>query len=336
MDELIQNASSSDSRLESNMLNKDTTIQNKYASNRIHNPIKILVVEDDPDDVYLIKEYLNSVTHKQYLFKHSASVSAALKELDKSDVDVILLDLGLPDSNGLSTLEKFISLNSAIPIVVLTGVEDDELGEEAIHLGAEDYLPKKIANTLLLSRSINYSIERHRLLLELKRKAELDPLTDLPNRAMIYDKLDFMIQQSERSGQDFSLVMLDFDKFKQINDTLGHRFGDRLLQAFAKRLSGLMRKSDYVSRYGGDEFFMIVSNYSSNEELEDLMRRKQKALCEQPYEIELDGKVIEQQISISFGIMKWTSGLTASQMLERVDQAMYSAKRSDRSSMTFY
>ncbi len=301
----------------------------------LHQPIRILIVEDDPEDVYLIKEYLNADAYKKYEFKQTGSLDLALKELELSTFELVLLDLGLPDANGLEALNVLINSNCTTPIVVLTGVDDEQLGEHAIHLGAEDYLPKKIANTVLLSRSINYSIERHRLLLELKRKAELDPLTELPNRTMIYDKLDFMIQQSERSGQDFSLVMLDFDKFKQINDTLGHRFGDRLLQAFARRLSSLMRKSDYVSRYGGDEFFMIVSNYQTNEELEELMLRKQEALCK-PYYIEMDDKVIEQSISISFGIMKWFPGLTASHMLEQVDQAMYCSKRNTASSLTFY
>ena len=298
-------------------------------------PIRILIVEDDPDDVYLIKEYLNADLRKNYAYNHVATLDAAIKEIEKGEIDVILLDLGLPDAGELKALNALNDMSCQIPIVVLTGVDDNELGEEAIQLGAEDYLPKKIANTLLLTRSINYSIERHRLLLELKRKAELDPLTDLPNRTMIYDKLEFMIQLSERSGQDFSLVMLDFDKFKKINDTLGHRFGDRLLQTFAKRLKSLMRKSDYVSRYGGDEFFMIVSNYQSNEELEDLLRRKQEALCK-PYQVEFDGKIIEQRISISFGIMKWGPSLSASQMLERADKAMYSSKRNTVSSLTFY
>lgn len=297
--------------------------------------IRILVVEDDPDDVYLIKEYLNADKHKRYDYLHVKTLTDAIKATQEKELDIVLLDLGLPDSGGLGGIEALNAANSSIPIVVLTGVDDDQLGEDAIHMGAEDYLPKKIANTTLLSRSINYAIERHRLLLELKRKAELDPLTGLPNRAMIYDKLDFMIQQSERSHQNFSLVMLDFDKFKQINDTMGHRYGDKLLQAFSERLSSIMRKSDYVSRYGGDEFFMIVSNYDNEEELVELLHRKQEALSK-PYIIEFEGKEIEQNISISFGVMKWKKNVLASQMLEQADQAMYSSKRSAHSSITFY
>lgn len=297
--------------------------------------IRLLIVEDDLDDVYLIKDYLKSDERQNYSYYHATSLVAALEKIKLEKIDLILLDLGLPDAQGFESLTLLNMADSSIPIVVLTGVNDHEIGLEAIQHGAEDYIPKSIANTLLLSRSIKYSIERHRLLLELKAKAELDPLTGLPNRTMIYDKLDFMIHQSERSGQAFSLVMLDFDKFKEINDTHGHRYGDRLLQAFSERLQSLMRVSDYVSRYGGDEFFMIVSNYQSDIELQDLLQRKQAKLC-QPYVIKFDDKEIEQPISISFGVMKWVPGMSANEMLEMADQAMYRSKRSAESSITFY
>lgn len=297
--------------------------------------IRLLIVEDDLDDVYLIKDYLKSDERQKYNYLHAKTLAAALEKIKQEHIDLILLDLGLPDAQGFESLTMLNLSDSSIPIVVLTGVNDHEVGLEAIQHGAEDYIPKSIANTLLLSRSINYAIERHRLLLELKAKAELDPLTGLPNRTMIYDKLDFMIHQSERSGQAFSLVMLDFDKFKEINDTYGHRYGDRLLQAFAERLKGLMRISDYVSRYGGDEFFMIVSNYQNENELEELLKQKQAKLCE-PYTITLDNQEVEQPISISFGVMKWVPGMSANEMLEMADQAMYRSKRSSISSITFY
>jgi diguanylate cyclase (GGDEF)-like protein len=297
--------------------------------------IRLLVIEDDADDVYLIKEYLKEDMHRQYAVVHAANLASALDLLKHKPFDLILLDLGLPDAEGFESLNRLNQSDSSIPIVVLTGVNDHETGRSAIQHGAEDYLPKAIANSMLLSRSINYSIERHRLLLELKAKAELDPLTGLPNRIMIYDKLDFMIQQSERSGQTFSLVMLDFDKFKEINDTFGHRYGDRLLQAFAERLKLLMRKSDYVSRYGGDEFFMIVSNYQNEQDLADLLLRKHEALCK-PYLLEHDGKEHKQHISISFGVMKWEAGKTANEMLEMADQAMYRSKRCDNAWISFF
>ncbi len=286
----------------------------------------ILIVEDDPDDLYLIRQYLSEDYRRTYELHSQNSLSAALIFLKSHQVDLVLLDLGLPDSEGLESLQILVRENSDMPIVVLTGVHDDEVGEQAIKNGAEDYLPKALANSFMLKRSISYAVERHRLMQEIRKRAEQDPLTGLPNRSMIYDKLEFMITQSERSGHPFALVMADLDKFKQVNDTRGHRFGDQLLKAFAKRLQKLMRKSDYVSRYGGDEFIMIVSNYSSRNELYELMQEKQKALSA-PYLVEHDQELVELNIGVSLGITEWECGETPGAMLEKADRRMYRNKR---------
>ena len=293
----------------------------------------LLIVEDDPDDIYLIKELLRDES-KRYTFSTCASLAECFEELEQHKYDLVLLDLGLPDSSGLATLDSLVAQQTFVPIVVLTGVSDENLGEQAIQQGAEDYLPKRIISRELLTRAISYAIERHRLVSELRTKAEQDPLTGLPNRSMIYDKLEFMISQSERSGRAFALVMLDMDKFKEVNDTKGHRFGDALLKAFAHRIKDVMRRSDYVARYGGDEFFMIVANYHDTEELKQLMQRKQQALSE-PYHFEFDGQDIAQSVSVSVGAMEWEPGLSAEAMLERADQAMYRSKRKQTGSVTF-
>lgn len=294
----------------------------------------VLIIEDDPDDVYLIQELMRSDDCNAHQYVHCQNLRGGLEALEHTHFDIVLLDLGLPDSKGLETLNTFVAAHTRTPVVVLTGVKDDDLGKQAIQQGAEDYLPKHSINSDLLVRSISYAIERHRLVLELRTKAEQDPLTGLPNRSMIYDKLEFMINQSERTGRPFALVMLDMDKFKEVNDTLGHRFGDALLKAFAQRIQSIMRRSDYVARYGGDEFFMIVANYESDEELEELMRRKQADLSE-PYTFTYKDQPVTQHVSVSIGAMQWQRGLTAADMLERADQAMYRSKRKQLGALTF-
>ncbi len=294
----------------------------------------VLIIEDDPDDVYLIQELMRGDAYYQYSFIHCDTLHAGLMQLEQQRFDIVLLDLGLPDSEGLDTLDTFVGAHTQTPVIVLTGVKDEQLGEQAIQQGAEDYLPKRIVSGELLMRAIAYAIERHRLVLELRTKAEQDPLTGLPNRSMIYDKLEFMINQSERTGRPFALVMLDMDKFKEVNDTLGHRFGDALLKAFASRIQSIMRRSDYVARYGGDEFFMIVANYDSSEELQELMQRKQQALSE-PYRFTYKDQVVAQHASVSIGAMQWERGMRAADMLERADQAMYRSKRKQLGALTF-
>ncbi len=295
---------------------------------------RLLIVEDDPDDVYLIKELLRNDDRQRYEFVHCDTLKGTFEALSDQDFDLILLDLGLPDSRGLETLQNLVAQDSSTPIVVLTGVNDDMIGKQAITQGAEDYLPKRNISSELLSRSIEYSLERHRLVMELRTKAEQDPLTGLPNRSMIYDKLDFMVSQSERSGRPFALVMLDMDKFKSINDGKGHRYGDQLLKAFADRIKKIMRRSDYVARYGGDEFFMIVANYDDHAQLCHLMERKQQEL-NAPYEFEFDGEKVSQEVSASIGVMEWRPGFSPEAMLEQADQAMYKSKRKELGAVTF-
>ena len=297
--------------------------------------IKVLLIEDDEHDRYLTNAYLKGDSFKKYQLQECKNISEAKDLLADNTYDAVLLDLVLPDSQGLKTIDEILPLIDETPLIVLTGLDDQVMGEEAIKMGAEDYLPKKLANTFSLGRAINHSIERHRLVAELKRKAEVDYLTGLPNRSMIYDKLDFMIAQNQRSKRPFSLVMMDFDNFKEINDTRGHRFGDQLIKAFADRLVTIMRKSDYVSRYGGDEFFMIVSNYQDKNELEELLTKKKEALF-QPYIVELDGETAALDMTVSIGVIQWRQDLTANQMLEMADQAMYSSKSNDECDITYY
>jgi diguanylate cyclase (GGDEF)-like protein len=288
--------------------------------------LDILMVEDDPDDVYLIRQLLAEDSRRRYSLSTAASLRQASSVLDEGTFDLVLLDLGLPDSSGLDTLRLLKDQSRSLPVVVLTGAHDDELGERAIMEGAEDYLPKALVSGFLLKRSINYAVERHRLLHEIRQRAEQDPLTGLPNRFMIYDKLEFTIDQSERTGWPFALVMADLDRFKQINDTHGHRFGDRVLKALASRLKRIMRKSDYVSRYGGDEFLMIVANYGGETELQELIAEKQQHLA-QPYLIEHDQQLVQLVLGVSLGVTQWQRGDTADTLLEKADRKMYREKR---------
>lgn len=296
--------------------------------------IKVLLVEDDQDDIFLIRDYLSQDANREYEIKECGSLETALETIHHESFDVTLLDLGLPDASGMKPLESLSQKENAGPIVVLT-INSESHGEQAIQCGAADYLPKKDADSISLTRSIRHAIERHQLLLKLKYKAETDHLTGLANRAMLYDKLDFIIAQCERTKNTFALIMMDFDKFKEINDTKGHIYGDKLLRSFAYRLKRNLRKSDYAARFGGDEFLIIVTNFDDTEHLAKLIEKKQAALSE-PYTISIDGEHSVQEISLSTGIMVWEPGTTAQMMLEKADEAMYRSKKDKRNEITLY
>ena len=132
--------------------------------------IKILLVEDNPGDARLIQEMLRGVPSPQIEWRHAGRLDRAIERLAEEDVDLVLLDLGLPDGHGLDT---FISLQSAcphVPVIVLTGMADEQVGADAIGHGAQDYLVKGQVQTDLLLRTVRYAISRHRIAEELRER----------------------------------------------------------------------------------------------------------------------------------------------------------------------
>jgi PleD family two-component response regulator len=167
-------------------------------------PIRVLLIEDDPDDVFLVKEILRSPNGDPPAFK--LECAATLEEgieiiTHGTAVDVVVLDLSLPDQNGMDTLVRVQSRAPDVPIVVLTALNDEARAIEALAKGAQDYLVKGHVNSALLSRTLRYAIERHRVRRELfsvsneLRSANerlgklvlLDPLTELLNRRGLQD-----------------------------------------------------------------------------------------------------------------------------------------------------
>ncbi len=291
---------------------------------------KLLIVENDLDDYYIVTSLLNKDRKRQYKIKQVSGLSDAVTLLEKEYFDVILLDLGLEDSSGLQTLRELTAVVENIPIVVLTGVDDETFGQQAIQLGAEDYISKSALEASLLTRIIAYAIERHRLLVKIKRQAEEDPLTSLPNRTYLCDTLETLIKQSERNQAKVAVALMDLDGFKQVNDSYGHHAGDRLLQEISIRLQQRLRKSDVVGRWGGDEFVLLITNYNDPESLKELLEMKQQFLSESYY-LSIDGQEKKIDIGVSIGVAEWKPGFTLSKLIDLADQRMYIGKNSGKS-----
>ncbi|MGM0593996.1 MAG: diguanylate cyclase domain-containing protein [Pseudomonadota bacterium] len=158
---------------------------------------------------------------------------------------------------------------------------------------------------------------------ELHEKAHTDALTGLPNRETLYSRLEQLERLGKRTGQGFCLLMLDLDKFKQINDTMGHHAGDTLIQQVGQRLSGCLRESDTVARLGGDEFAILLPTI---ERREDAIEVSQKLLrgCTTPFTI--DGKEVSVGASIGIAIYPQTAE-DADYLMRCADKSMYAAKR---------
>jgi DNA-binding response OmpR family regulator len=135
-------------------------------------PIRVLLIEDNSDDAVLIQLYLSSAMKVPHEVKHADRLSKGLEVLGNGGFDVVLLDLGLPDGQGLSTFEKAHAQAPEVPIIVLTGHDDDDLAIEAVQKGAQDYLVKGKVDGSLVGRSIRYAIERQKLLTQIERSTK--------------------------------------------------------------------------------------------------------------------------------------------------------------------
>jgi len=421
---------------------------------------RLLLVEDNPGDARLLREMFNEEGSPNTQLTHVVSLGEAERYLRGQAVDVILLDLGLPDAQGLSAVRRAQAAAPRVPLVVLTGLDDESVAAQALQEGAQDYLIKGQIETRGLLRALRYAIERKvmeealfvekeraqvtlrcigeavactnlsgqvtflnavaekmtgwsqaqaagqsitqvcRILDATSREAILGPmemgvagqlpssncilvrrdgletpiedsiapihdrhgkatgavivfrdvsvaramalqiihsaqhdfLTGLPNRVLLNDRVNQAIALSTRHGTKGAVLFLDLDGFKHINDSLGHPVGDQLLQSIAGRLVDCLRGSDTVSRQGGDEFVVLLSEVEHAEDAAILARR----ILQSVSEVHPIGKH-ELHVTTSIGVSVYPDdGLDAETLIKNADTAMYQAKENGRDGYQFF
>ncbi len=296
------------------------------------NDIKILLIEDNPEDVCLLETQLKSNSATHYEIHHVERMSEAVKALQSENFDIVLSDLSLPDSDGIETIECIVEVNSQIPLIVLSGQEDEAFSLKAVQLGAQDYLIKGQGDVHLINRSIRYSIERKHAEQGMRYLAHYDSLTGLANRALFRERLDHALIRAGRTQSQVAILYVDLDRFKQINDTLGHEAGDALLIEISKRLTACVRQDDTVARLGGDEFMLILENIKNVNHAALISKKIIGALSEPCTSGEMD-----LYITPSIGITIYPDDASdVHELLKNADAAMYRAKEKGRNRSQFY
>lgn len=285
-----------------------------------------MLIEDNSVQRIMMQAMLAKAGASQPFLQDSELVcadrlSAGLAQLDAGGIDVVLLDLSLPDADGLTTLVKVREQEPDVPIVVLTGHDDEQLAVEAMKSGTQDFLVKGQIDNQILVRAIRYAIERHRLLRSLSLT---DDLTGLYNRRGFIMLAEQHIKLAQRTASNFLLFYADMDGLKQINDTLGHKEGSAALVRIAELLKCTFRESDIMARIGGDEFTILATNTVDNSG-EKIIARLQENL--DAYNTRGSATY---RLSISVGIARYDCKSKASleDVMARADQAMYEHKRS--------
>ena len=414
--------------------------------------IHVLLVEDNAGDARLVDTHLRRADRASFTLERVDRLEKGLARLQDGGVDVVLLDLTLPDSQGIDTFERAYAEAPQVPIIVMTGIDDAEMARKAVRDGAQDYLVKRQVDTQLLIRSIYYAIERKRFEEHMRESEERyslavngandgvwdwnlgsgevyysprwsgllglaedevssqpadwfdrvhpddldrlrneikghlegrtehfesehrmrhrdgsyrwmlsrgiaireesgpayrmagsltdihgrkmteqqllhdamhDALTGLPNWALFMDRLGIALAQAKRRGDHmFAVLFLDLDRFKNVNDSLGHTVGDRLLVAIARRLRKLLRPGDTVARLGGDEFAVLVSAIEGPADATRITDRIHEELGRA---FDLEGHEVFTTASI--GIALGSDGYDRpEEVLRDADTAMYRAK----------
>jgi len=427
-------------------------------------PIKVLLlVEDNLGDARLFREMFNEHGLHDTELTHVESMSEAEKQLAERAFDIILLDLGLPDAQGLGAVRRANAVAPRVPLVVLTGMEDDLLATQALQEGAQDYLIKGQIDARGLLRALRYAVERkiaegglfvekeraqvtlnsiadavictdvlgnitflnlvaekltawssregtgrpmaevfrivdtasceippnpmdlavvHNCVMNLPpscvlirrdgfeipiedsvapildrqgqptgavivfrdvsvtraiigqmtHSAQHDFLTGLPNRMLFNDRVGQAIAWAARHMRELAVLFLDLDGFKHVNDSLGHSIGDKLLQSIALRLVDCVRGSDTVSRQGGDEFVVLLSEVKEPEDAAIIARRMLRVVAE-THSIDQH----DLHVTTSIGVSVYPDdGLDAEMLIKNADTAMYQAKENGLQSYRFF
>lgn len=281
---------------------------------------RVLVVDDE----IAICELLSSMLeHFGYQVTAETDPRKVLPLLREGDFDIVLLDLVMPDMDGLALIEKIRERTRTLPILVVTGYGGAETTVEAMRRGATDFVTKPVDAAFLDLRV------RRACDLELARRlANTDGLTGLYNHRHLQERLKQEIERAERYGRPLSLVMADLDRFKRFNDAYGHPRGDEVLIQVAQTLRHVTRSADIVARYGGEEFTLILPETPAAEAgvLAGRARECVAALAiGDP----------ENRVTLSLGVAAHSPGLTKEGLIEAADAALYAAKRRGRNRVCF-
>ena len=281
----------------------------------LHHPINVLIVEDSK----LVRNFEKRLLKRLKLNVFEASNGEeALEVVKNKDIDLIITDLSMPklDGNGLiKEVRKNYKMNE-LPIIVISSNEESDVFLKSLKLGANDYLKKPFLKEELMIR-VNNLLDLYDSFKKISYQLQKDPLTDVYNRFFLEHTLENMFNMYEKK----SIAMLDIDFFKKINDTFGHQYGDEVLKDFATKIKNVVRKSDIVVRYGGEEFLIFMPNTSKEEGFIVLLKIKE-AIKKSKFNYTFSGGIADE-------------GETLAEMIKIADNRLYEAKNKGRNKIIF-
>lgn len=286
----------------------------------------VLIVDDVPTNVQALALLLK----EEYVIKVATGGVRALELASQDPIpDLILLDVQMPEMNGYDVFKllKEGNVTAEIPIIFVTGkdaVEDEEYGLE---LGAVDYIAKPIRPSIVKAR-VKTHITLKQQHDQLVGMATHDQLTGLYNRHYLNDTLSKKVAHAKRHGEVLSVIIVDIDHFKSVNDTFGHLMGDLILKAVANAIQDNARKEDIAARFGGEEFILLLDSCTSYD-----AQVKAEHLRKQLEALHPEGIAV----TASFGVAQLQEDIQRYEdFLKNADTALYIAKEEGRNRVVVY
>jgi len=297
------------------------------------------IIDDNPSDIELLRQLIGEARGGDIEPVGFTDPQAAQAEWERRKPDLAFIDYALGKESGLDVLAALRAAGRDLPVIILTGQGNERVAVDAMKAGATDYIAKEGLDASILERSIGHAMGCHQMEVELQRArlleqhhAYYDGLTNLPNRTLLLDRLQQAVARRRRYPCPAALLFLDLDRFKPINDTLGHAAGDLVLQSVARRLTGCVRETDTVSRLGGDEFAILLSRTAHKHDAATVARTILNALA-MPFVVDSHELLLTASIGIA---LCPDDGEDPETLVRNADAAMYRAKEHRGGSYQFY
>ena len=305
----------------------------------------ILIIDDDEQIRSLLKELLSG----RFDCVDVGSAEEALSVLEVMRFDLVISDIQMGGLSGLDLVPRVLERTPGTVVVMISGQQTIESAIEAMRVGAFDYITKPL-DLRHVEAAVGRALEHQRLLQE-KRKYEnhleelvrertakiehlafYDTLTDLPNRALLTDRFDQALASAGRTQRKVGLFLIAIDRFKKVNDTLGHEVGDLLLKQVTTRLKGCVREGDTLARSGDEEFALLLSRVKGTEELADIWQEVSEVISA-PFAIEGN----EIYVTASSGISLFPDdGTDTTTVMKNASAALFRAKKLGGNNYQFY
>jgi len=307
--------------------------------------LSYLLAEDSHIDAEIVKAMLTNAYGTSCSILHVETFEDIGKALDCATFEALILDLNLPDRSGVDNVPYLVHRYPTLPIIVLTSEDDEKIAIDALKRGAQDYLNKQDVTSQSLARSLRYARERKQIEMVLKDALSIaeqqnkrlqqcvhyDFLTGLANRPFFEQIAQRALKLSARNNKELALIFVDIKKFKLVNESCGITVGDAVLVDMAKRLKHIVRDSDLVTRYTGDNFLILIELKFNKDEVFGLINRIKHSV-ERPILVG-DNSIT---ITCSYGVSFYPEARSLELLVTQAEHALQAAKVNSNDSIGFY